>query len=458
MAQKQQVAPTGLSHEIPPKEMFFSTTDRRGVIEQANEVFSRVARYPEAALVGVPHNVIRHPEMPGGAFKLVWDALEQQEATCAYVRNLAGDGSSYWAFATIVPIDNGYLSVRCRPLRQDLHGTAREIYATVRPQELDRRAQGSTAAEAAAFGAGLIEGSLATAGFEDYQAFARAALVAESEARRTSTADEPVRLAPGSTGTILRQSAKIDHEVRSLVQSLGAAQDRASALRATLENARLALDTLVALLDAATPDADPRHDQLVTTALPGVKDKCATVAEKITVIATQVRQVEVNRADVRFSASLAQLQTEMVHHFTLARVQGTEDAEHFDSAVHTLVGCLQRGLGSLAHDAHLDRACLGELRAELDQVGPSLRVTRMMLDRFIQLAHQHGVLDAGTTTELTRQLDHLAQSLDQLGQIAGAVVASSVGFNTTLVDDILQSILEALPARRPGADQTLLSR
>ena len=57
--------------------------------------------------------------MPGGAFRIVWDALLAGEPTAAYVLNLAGDGSAYWAMASIVPVAEGFLSVRTRPARTD---------------------------------------------------------------------------------------------------------------------------------------------------------------------------------------------------------------------------------------------------------------------------------------------------------------------------------------------------
>lgn len=60
--------PTGASHEVAPEEMFFSTTDERGVITDANSVFVKLSRYPLRSLLNAPHSIIRHPDMPGGAF------------------------------------------------------------------------------------------------------------------------------------------------------------------------------------------------------------------------------------------------------------------------------------------------------------------------------------------------------------------------------------------------------
>lgn len=88
------VTPTDIEHAVGVDDYLFSTTDRQGVIEEANSVFVRLSRYPHEQLLGAPHNIVRHPEMPGGAFKLVWEQLEAGRPACAYVRNMAADGGT----------------------------------------------------------------------------------------------------------------------------------------------------------------------------------------------------------------------------------------------------------------------------------------------------------------------------------------------------------------------------
>jgi len=155
--------PTGASHEVAPTEMFFSTTDQRGVITDANSVFVRLSRYPLPSLLNAPHSIIRHPDMPGGAFEVMWQTLNAGDPFCAYVDNLAADGSRYTVFATVTPLaDGGYLSVRTRPLCLDLLDTVRGMYAVARPKELQAREGGATAHQAAVVGladlAAQIEG------------------------------------------------------------------------------------------------------------------------------------------------------------------------------------------------------------------------------------------------------------------------------------------------------------
>ncbi len=92
-----------------------------------------MARYRESELLGVQHNIIRHPDMPRGAFKLVWDTIAQGQEVFAYVKNLAKDGQFYWVFANITPDRGadgeitGYLSVRRKP-RRDAVAAVQPIY------------------------------------------------------------------------------------------------------------------------------------------------------------------------------------------------------------------------------------------------------------------------------------------------------------------------------------------
>lgn len=96
-------------------EVFFSRTDERGVIKAGNYVFKRVANYPWEELIGAPHKIIRHPDMPKGVFQLFWDTIKTGDTIGAYVKNKAKDGLYYWVFAVVVPCNGGYLSARIPP-------------------------------------------------------------------------------------------------------------------------------------------------------------------------------------------------------------------------------------------------------------------------------------------------------------------------------------------------------
>ena len=117
------------------EDVFFSTTDLKGVIRNANQTFMTLARHSREEMVGAPHNIIRHDDMPAGVFKLMWDDLQAGRPVCTYVLNRAGDGRDYWVFATVTAIEDGYVSVRTKPLDESAFATVREIYGRVRARE-----------------------------------------------------------------------------------------------------------------------------------------------------------------------------------------------------------------------------------------------------------------------------------------------------------------------------------
>ena len=73
-----------------------SKTNKNGLIEYGNDYFVQVSGYSEAELIGKPHNIIRHPDMPQVIFKLMWERVLRGESIFAVVKNLAKDGRYYW--------------------------------------------------------------------------------------------------------------------------------------------------------------------------------------------------------------------------------------------------------------------------------------------------------------------------------------------------------------------------
>jgi PAS domain S-box-containing protein len=117
------VRPTGQERAFGHDEIIVTKTDLQGRITYANDVFCRVSAMDEADVLGRPHNLIRHPDMPGGVFRLLWQRLQTGQELFAYVVNLAADGSHYWVFAHVTPTFDdsgtviGYHSNRRSPSR-----------------------------------------------------------------------------------------------------------------------------------------------------------------------------------------------------------------------------------------------------------------------------------------------------------------------------------------------------
>jgi PAS domain S-box-containing protein len=100
---RQRATPTGQERTFGADELIVSKTDPRGVITYANDVFLRVSAYGLDEVVGQPHNLIRHPEMPKALFQLLWDTLGRGQEIFAYINNLAADGAHYWVLAHVTP-------------------------------------------------------------------------------------------------------------------------------------------------------------------------------------------------------------------------------------------------------------------------------------------------------------------------------------------------------------------
>jgi len=92
--------PTPRSEEIPldPKRYIVSETDAKGKITYANDYFMEVSGYSQEELIGKPHSIVRHPDMPKVVFKLLWETIKQGKNINAVVKNLAKDGRYYWIF------------------------------------------------------------------------------------------------------------------------------------------------------------------------------------------------------------------------------------------------------------------------------------------------------------------------------------------------------------------------
>jgi PAS domain S-box-containing protein len=120
---KQKIQPTTTEKLMREQDFIVSKTDTSGRITYGNRIFIEYSGYTAEELLGTQHNIIRHPDMPRGVFKFLWDTLGTEKECFAYVKNMAKDGSFYWVFANVTPDYDaskrvtGYFSVRRMPKR-----------------------------------------------------------------------------------------------------------------------------------------------------------------------------------------------------------------------------------------------------------------------------------------------------------------------------------------------------
>jgi aerotaxis receptor len=130
---------TGHEYEFPSSHMLVSATDLTGRIQYCNPAFIAVSGFTRDELIGQPHNLIRHPDMPREAFADMWATIRDGRPWTALVKNRRKNGDHYWVHANVTPVVEkgavvGYLSVRVKPERNAVRA-AEALYARMRTGE-----------------------------------------------------------------------------------------------------------------------------------------------------------------------------------------------------------------------------------------------------------------------------------------------------------------------------------
>ena len=196
------------SREFAVEELFFSTTDPDSRIQRSNGVFQRISGYSWEALKNQPHNVIRHPDMPRVIFQLFWKYLRSGQPIVAYVKNLAHDGRYYWVVALVVPIQDGYLSIRFKPT-SPLFATVRELYSELKAIEASIENDSKDKQAAMNASGQVLKTRLETLGFSSYDGFMREALKLEMQSREAALPDIAAQISGPLSRTLAGEAPEL---------------------------------------------------------------------------------------------------------------------------------------------------------------------------------------------------------------------------------------------------------
>ncbi len=149
----ESVTCTGSERFFGDNDIIVSKTDLKGRVIYGNRIFLNIAGYTEKEIIGQPHSIIRHPDMPRCVFKLLWDTIQTGQEIFAYVINRASNGDHYWVYAHVTPSfdKNGsiisYHSSRRVPNRDIVDNTIIPLYRQLldKEQEHQNRKQGMVA-------------------------------------------------------------------------------------------------------------------------------------------------------------------------------------------------------------------------------------------------------------------------------------------------------------------------
>lgn len=131
------------NHDFSAEDLLVSTTNTKGEITHCNAAFVRVSGYSYEELMGQPHNLVRHPDMPEAAFKDMWRTIAHGYPWTGLVKNRRKNGDHYWVSANVTPImengkPRGYMSVRSKPGAAAVQ-EAEALYARLRAEEATGR-------------------------------------------------------------------------------------------------------------------------------------------------------------------------------------------------------------------------------------------------------------------------------------------------------------------------------
>ncbi len=421
--ERTAVEPTGEQRHYSPEEMFFSTTDMRGVIATVNSTFVGLSRYSERELVGQPHNLIRHPDMPGAVFHIMWERLLAGKSMMGYVTNLAKDGAHYLTFSTVTPLTEGFISVRSTVTRPDLWEPISQAYAETRALETRWRAEGASRPQAASRGAADLTARLAALGFPSYDDVIRALVPAEVDERRRLAPPQAPHTLPGQMlHEVVFAIGKLDHELAAQ----RARYDDAKQVAATLDEAQAQFKVTLAGLEAAAAAA---ADAAVTVA--SEAPAAATTAQAALSLAVTAHadfsplgqllaDVRASVLDLRASLALSVLHNDMAMVFAREVASGASVGDP-----ETTVVLLGATVSASVRDGEELRQ---HVRDELEQVAAAIGEANRALQGFQRMLTnwRHVVVRSGVSQRLGALVDPIdsrlsaglreMQDLDDLAQ------------------------------------------
>lgn len=434
------------------EDVFFSTTDLKGVIRNANQTFMTLARHSREEMVGAPHNIIRHDDMPAGVFKLMWDDLQAGRPVCTYVLNRAGDGRDYWVFATVTAIENGYVSVRTKPLDESAFATVREIYGRVRAREREVAEKGASRREVAEKGAEALLAELDALGFSSLTAFSTASLPTEAVLLIGRRVRVPAREEgmEGPAATILDGAHDIERDSDTLVGQMSGCRSLLDGLGAWMREAPAIIDRarrtgeLVGMLDSQDPESSVPDVGL------RVAERTGHAVEQLTGLTVTVVSLYRAVQALSFRASLMRLHTLVLGSYAAAVVNGTEeDVPAAMADLHRALDADLEAVGAACDD-------LGSRRDALDSamrlVVSDLDRTRRPFDRWLRaLQSEHASLREGAEGDVLALLGE-AESLSATGfpemsslaALAARCRGLDLSYNASAMVDASNSVSSAI--------------
>jgi aerotaxis receptor len=120
----------------PEDATIISRTDKLGIITWCNDTFVEASGFTRTELIGQPHNIVRHPDMPSALFADLWSSMQSNLSWLGVLKNRRKNGDFYWVRAMVTPLPDGsgYSSVRIKPSQQEVCA-AQSLYSRLKAEE-----------------------------------------------------------------------------------------------------------------------------------------------------------------------------------------------------------------------------------------------------------------------------------------------------------------------------------
>lgn len=413
--------PTDKERSFEPHEMFFSSTDKRGIITSGNSVFQKISGYTTDQLMGAPHNIIRHPDMPKIVFKALWDTIQAGKPICAYVKNMAANGDYYWVLATVFPMEGGFLSVRIKPASA-LFDAARAVYPLVLEEEKKHGVDASAV---------LLFKLLADAGFPTYESFMTRAIVSEIAERQRVSESVKISLL-GDSSDIKRVVYARNREFSRMFGKLSAFSE----MNKTLSSSILQIMDSFSSVRPLSINMSLASCHLGKTAntLAVVSESFQSFAEETNKEVTKFNEIQGHSRSAlevcEFRISCAFLQNQMMMSFINDQIpsEASTNSEKLNSSLQMLANLTT----SLVKEAS---STLGDVEELLSILCTSAGITEKAITT-LELVRQTGKVEAAQIPGATESIDPYLQELQKITKtIRGTLRVITEGMEL-LLDDV----------------------
>ncbi|GGX92806.1 methyl-accepting chemotaxis protein [Vogesella alkaliphila] len=439
---------------LDPRSPIVTKTDLKGRITYANPAFVTISGFSEEELIGQPHNVVRHPDMPSAAFQDLWDTIKHGQPWQGLVKNRAKNGAFYWVEAYVTPLSEngkhiGYMSVRAAPSRDKVR-EAEQLYRAINagqtpfPSTRHSKAPSWLSQQLTIFGVTLLAGLLCVLLPKGWQQGAML-LVFLLGCLTTLWLQQRVR------STLLDANAALMRFGEGNFKEAVAAQGprECATLRQQLETTRINLRAILADVVSASASIGHGADDICRQAAT-LKERATDESNDIAHIAAALEQLTVSVSEIADTtrtgsdhASTARLLVQQGSSHMQQTLQSTETMlgaigevrrtlEQLNGAV-TRIGSISQLISDVAEQTNLLAL---NAAIEAARAGEHGRGFAVVADEVRKLAERtsHSTREIGESIGQVRQhtdaaltsIDHAGQVTREASELVGATSSSLV--------------------------------